>query len=167
MESHSWESLSNTDLAYTAGIVDGDGYIGISKTKGKTYHLGYQMSLRVSVANTDELLIRWLHQYYGGHIRRKKVYPNHPRPVWAWTVASQVALVFLENILPYLRVKKTQAKVAIRFQRRKRRGGHYSDKDKIKIWDEVDYLFMRNLKTMTRIVPDEVQISKVESPEVM
>lgn len=48
-----------------------------------------------------------------------------------------------------------QANLAIRFQQRKRQGRNRPDKDRI--WDEADYRFMRDMKVMTRSLPDEMQ----------
>ncbi len=113
-------TISEADLAYTAGIIDGEGNIGIYPntshlTKaGKTVH-----RMRVRVTNTDEWLIHWLKENYGGSIGvvdRGTLYGRNWKPAWWWTLSCNPALRFLKLILPYLRLKKPQAELAVRFQ---------------------------------------------------
>lgn len=57
--------MNNVELAYIAGIVDGEGYIGLSKFQGKVYGARYKnkysYKTRFVVTNTDRSLILWLH----------------------------------------------------------------------------------------------------------
>jgi len=108
-------------LAYTAGIIDGEGSIGIysHRTKSKK---GYTYDLIVSVWNTNEWLIRWLKMSFGGSTGPVPWYKEQPR--WKtrlkWAVYHDKAADFLELILPYLQLKRPQAELAILFQRKKR-----------------------------------------------
>jgi len=45
-------------LAYAAGLLDGEGHIGIHRTKTGFY-------LRVDIANTNERIIQFLYEYFG------------------------------------------------------------------------------------------------------
>lgn len=98
-------SNSTEDLAYVAGIVDGEGWIGISKNNTS-------FTTRVSVVNTNLDLLNWLVDHFGGSIYH---YPKRPRckQYARWYVSSIQAVEFLSDILSYLKVKKTQAKIAI------------------------------------------------------
>lgn len=49
------------DLAYLAGILDGEGCFSIGKSSKGYYNL------RVDVVNTDRRLIEWLHVNFGGY----------------------------------------------------------------------------------------------------
>ena len=49
-------------LAYTAGIIDGEGCICLDK------HGKHGIELKVSVGNTKEWLLQWLKMQYGGNI---------------------------------------------------------------------------------------------------
>ena len=53
-------------LAYTAGIVDGEGSIHIFKSKTKQGSAGFKIEMRVSVSNTNEYLCQWLKMQFGG-----------------------------------------------------------------------------------------------------
>ena len=57
-------------LAYTAGIIDGEGCIFLSHIRRKNGNIQY--CIRVTVSDTNEWLIHWLHFNFGGHILLKK-----------------------------------------------------------------------------------------------
>lgn len=138
--------MKKTDLAYTAGIVDGEGCISIlprNYQKQKTVHIRY--ILQVAVGSTDEWLPMWLKFAYGGHLHKiapKKLSHN---PAWYWQLTSNQAKVFLELILPYLHLKRDQATLAIQFQSRKRRWGFKGSPQHEKILDEADAIRLRKI----------------------
>ncbi len=112
-----------TLLAYIAGIVDGEGYIGI-KTNGWGKNGRPRYVIRVGVGNSDISLIQLLQVEFGGsvyggnrHLTRTDGSPY--RPFWKWELCSRKAASFIESILPYLRIKKPQAELALKFQSRK------------------------------------------------
>ncbi len=104
------------DLSYTAGIIDGEGSICLIKRSTR-----YQkIFLSVSVGNTNEWLIQWLKMQYGGDISTSK--NKTGSTMWHWDITRYKASNFLKLILPYLRIKRPQAELAIKFQARKRKG---------------------------------------------
>ena len=110
-------TMKKTDLAYAAGIIDGEGciYIGHNHQKDKSF------TLQIVVGNTDEWLCLWLKSNFGGYVycrKRAKPYSNF----WSWHLQHQKARIFLELVLPYLQIKKAQAELAINFQGNKKRG---------------------------------------------
>ena len=112
-------------LAYTAGIVDGEGCICLAKRHRRTVKRDYAIELYVQVGNTNEWLIQWLKMQFGGCIssNNRKSQPNKNwKPMWQWTIQHKQAGAFLELIIPFLQIKKPQAEIAIAFQKTKRRG---------------------------------------------
>lgn len=110
------EGVSDTELAYTAGIIDGEGNIGIYPNTTKN---GYPVfRLRVRVNNTNEWIIHWLQEKYAGSIgiTSRKENSYRWKDAWWWTVSCRKAGEFLEAIFPYLIIKKPQAELAIKFQ---------------------------------------------------
>ena len=101
-------------LAYTAGIVDGEGNICIRITSGK------RLDMAVSVTSTDEWLCQWLKMQYGGSVHLMKAYKPNWKPGHRWWIASNQAANFLKLILPYLNLKRPQAELAISFQQNRR-----------------------------------------------
>lgn len=109
-----------TLLAYTAGIIDGEGCISICQHKNKTKR-GFSYALTVSVWSTDEWLVQWLKMHYGGSVvPRKFEIQAKRRTIWKWSVYANKAKDFLQLILPYLYLKRPQAELAISFQNENR-----------------------------------------------
>ncbi|MBL7167025.1 MAG: hypothetical protein ISS55_11200 [Dehalococcoidales bacterium] len=137
--------MKRTDLAYIAGIVDGEGYIGITADGKKFKHGRQNLRLRVTVTNTSEWLCQYLKfRFGGGKILLRTLSPNH-RPCWQWQVDYQKAGDFLKLILPYLHLKKPQAELAIKFQEAKGRSTRALDEKKRAV-EEAQRILMQNMK---------------------
>ena len=106
--------MKRTELAYIAGIVDGEGYIGINADHRKRNPDRPCWRLKVAVTNTNEWLVQYLKFSMGGGVIVLK--RLHPRPCYQWEIGYGKAAEFLQLILPYLRLKKPQAELAIKFQ---------------------------------------------------
>lgn len=106
---------------YTAGVIDGEGCIGIYKHKNKSKR-GYSYDLIVSVWSTELWLSQWLRMHYGGSKVESNWEENHPtwKQQWKWAIYQKQAADFLKLILPYLQIKRPQAELAIAFQTKKR-----------------------------------------------
>lgn len=107
--------MKRTDLAYLAGIVDGEGYIGISADHRKRNPDRPCWRLRVAVTNTNEWLMQHLKFSIGGGVIALKNSKN-TTPCYQWEIRHGKASEFLKLILPYLRLKRPQAELAIKFQ---------------------------------------------------
>ncbi len=124
-DSYRWGSptVYSNDLvaraAYAAGIIDGEGYIGIVHTKphgdGKlSYH-----RVSIQVSNRDVSMIDFLNRNFGGHVDYIE-YPHHNskcQSQYRWTTTGRNAVDFLQFIYPYLITKKEQARIAIEMQK--------------------------------------------------
>ena len=112
-------SPKDTDLAWAAGFVDGEGCIALcrraQKIKDKTYHC---YVLRLSVANTDLRALERLKGMFGGSINAAShtKRPTH-KPCWTWYVMSAKAEATLAAIVPFLFSKKEQAELGIASRR--------------------------------------------------
>jgi len=105
--------MKKTDLAYVAGIIDGEGSINLCK------HMN-NIVLHVSVSNTNEWLLQWLKFGFGGSF-----YPADATDLrnqcWQWALSGKKAVEFLRLVYPYLQLKKPQADLAFKFQAGKTR----------------------------------------------
>ena len=115
--------MRKTDLAYVAGIVDGEGSISIIAQKTSKNRFGHTFFVQVSVANTNEWLVRQLQMFFGGSVyyNKRKVERGEGnwKPVYKWQIDTNGAVQFLVAILPYLKLKKAQAEIVISFQDRR------------------------------------------------
>ena len=118
--------MKEIDLAYVAGIIDGEGCIGLysntHKYLNKHREIRPRYCLTVTVCNTNEELIKWFHSLFGGHLHYRKSKEEKWKPQWECKLSANKALDFLKLIYPYLRLKKPQAEIAFRFQERQQ--GH-------------------------------------------
>ena len=97
--------------SFFAGYFDGDGTVGTTSNTGNT------RSVRVSISSVDPIILHELKEFYGGFIIcaiRKNLRQNN---LWLWYVCANKATKFLVDILPYLRIKKERARLAIEFQK--------------------------------------------------
>jgi hypothetical protein len=108
---------STIDCAYAAGFFDGEGTIDIKRPGASSRTTGFTLAIQVAQTKEDPLI--WLRERWGGSVRLVK----RKKPTWAWHIGSRLAGNFLQDVFPFLMVKKTQAAVAIEFQSRKRNTG--------------------------------------------
>ncbi len=108
--------LTKTEAAYLAGVIDGEGSIQIAlRTRRKRDR---SFDLRVSVPSATVELIDWIFSRLGGSKTVYKVPGKNHRPMWRWTMSAQKASDLLEQVLPYLVLKKPHAEIGIELRRR-------------------------------------------------
>lgn len=121
--------MIETEKAYLAGLIDGEGYIGILKVKkGNKKHFSssrdYLYCPIFKVCMTDETLIRWLVENYGGTFsaRRRSVNPNW-KDAFDWVHRNAKCLTLLKEIYPYLRIKNKEVDILIEFSKQNNGAG--------------------------------------------
>ena len=106
---------NDLDLAYIAGLVDGEAYIGIKKSKAykcqgrKTQ--GYHA--RIQIRMVDECAIRFLAETLGGWYYKEKPHSNKGRPLFCYQASDKKAENILRSLLPFLRVKQENAQTVL------------------------------------------------------
>lgn len=103
-------------VAYAAGVVDSDGYIGVHKAHGpearaKGWQITYQPRVQVKQVTPDA--IELLLDLFGGHRYGGKPTAKRGRPLITWAVHSATAGRVCEELLPFLRIKRQQAENAL------------------------------------------------------
>lgn len=111
------KQVDEADKGWTAGIIDGEGSIGIYLCPGAT-RKGFQLAIEVS--NSDTRMISRLKELWGGWTKPRTKQKSFHKQQWRWGLSSREAMEFLEIIFPYLISKKEQALLAIEFQKRKK-----------------------------------------------
>lgn len=94
-------------LAYAAGLIDGEGCIGIYRN---SHNGNYQ--LRIAVEMVESSGLQELHSLFGGRWYFKTG-TEVRRPRCSWMVFNSAAEAALRLILPYLRVKRPQAELGL------------------------------------------------------
>ncbi len=110
------------ELAYLAGFFDGEGSVYITRGVRK---VNRTFILQVNATNNDVRPLLCLQKAFGGSLLRQGIRDETWRPSYFWQANSTKAEAALRALLPYLKVKQEQAKLAILFrevQKRQWRG---------------------------------------------
>ena len=114
------------DLAWFAGLFDGEGCISLVKPNLNLKHPRKTYHLRISIGMTHLPTIQKVHNiwqlgqvycYSAGKVASASVGRAE------WGVTTRQALHVLETVLPFLVTKREEAEVAIAFQKCKRNRG--------------------------------------------
>lgn len=126
-------------LAYIAGLFDGEGCICVSinhyvPVTSNLCASRYTIGLTISMCNKP--VIQWLHDTFPGSrmipIARKK-YNKNWQDAWAVSFSEIQGIVFLKAIYPYMRVKKEQAALLFKFQEIKKQARFSTDSHRAKL----------------------------------
>ncbi len=96
---------SETDCAYAAGILDGEGCVHIAKNTLKIRPDRPYFQAHVVVVNTDRPLLEWLRERWGGYVLLAHVAKGRARRSWQWRLQDVPAGVFLRQVRPYVFLK--------------------------------------------------------------
>lgn len=113
---------SELDLAYLAGVVDGEGTISVQlKMKGD----GYQhLRAELKVPNTSMQLLTWIETTFGGNLSKRpdpclvdcsRHHVHRWKAAKVWSVSQRQLAPLLPRLLPYLKVKHQAALEALEF----------------------------------------------------
>jgi len=105
------------DLAYAAGIIDGEGSIIIGKGK-QPVGKGYSYEVLVSVHMMDGYVPKFLSECFGGKVKKSRVKHQNKKGDYAYYYHANGsrAKVLLSLIHPYLLIKRRQAEIAMYLQ---------------------------------------------------
>jgi len=136
--------------AYFAGLIDGDGSIYIYKTtpkkkNGKVYKY---LGVSISIQEHDMSVLVEGQKKWGGNLSTFNGRGLGKKRVARWALPLSGTEAFLVDIFPYLRIKRKQAELAIKFCKIKRNKGrivnnHLSDKQ-LSLRDDIE-IKMRSL----------------------
>ena len=103
-------SNSLTDLAYCAGLMDGEGCITLTRDSESNYRL------RIKITSTDYSVLTWLQEHFGGSINLSRKESKYNKEAWDWICRTEDQVVFLFGILPYTIIKRAQIIEALNYK---------------------------------------------------
>lgn len=124
----------DTDLAYIAGFVDGEGYIGIRLYHGNTITYGPRTyyTITLQITNTRKDVLEWIKDTMNmrGSIcskwSNKNYWKQRNYECYSLNYFAARAVSVLEMLLPFLKIKSKEAELAIDVGRLcRRRGGKH------------------------------------------
>jgi len=118
--------MKETEKAYIAGIIDGEGSITLTRQ-----HKNRHPSPMVSIPSTDLYLLEWIKKVVqcGRIIKKKNYKPQLHRDSFVLNITYDKALELLKEVEPYLitRQKKARAKLLIsEYKKVTLRNGRYN-----------------------------------------
>jgi transposase len=109
--------LSETEKAYLAGYLDGDGTITVNIDKRSKARRKYGVHYDVSLISKNKEFIKKLQEMVGGNVR-SFIYEDSRDKKKGYKLGftnQASALAFLEAVSPYLILKKKQAELMVKF----------------------------------------------------
>lgn len=97
------------EIGYLSGFFDGEGYVGITKSKGN-------YSLQLSLGNTNFDLLKIYETKFGGNIVHAQKTAEHYKECYQWYITGFHILPFLKYIQNTTIVKSRQIQLSIEFQ---------------------------------------------------
>jgi intein/homing endonuclease len=105
-------------LAWIAGFFDGEGCVIVELSNMPECIRGKRTSLHATLTQTSTDCLELVKERFGGNIKVSDVRKENARR-WAvqytWVVRNENALKFLQEILPYSVVKKSQIELALQY----------------------------------------------------
>ena len=117
--------VKDTDLAYLAGILDGEGVITIARVRPAPHvkNGNARYFAKVEVQMSDHEPIEHLARLYDRHIMVKKITANMTKQAYRVSWQAKIAAALIEQVVPYLILKRPQALVLLEFQAAMTAGG--------------------------------------------
>lgn len=110
--------IENTILAYLAGFIDGEGCIGLIKTRGygkRAENTTPYYLVNISATNCIKAPLELLMECFGGGVYMHHRPSAKDKDCWRWTIRAKKAVMAIKDLYPYLRVKKPQAEQCLKF----------------------------------------------------
>lgn len=108
----SFDSIEETFWAWLAGLIDGEGYINLHKTKNPRCKTGYAWKSLVVITNNHKPVLEFIQQkietgalYTRPYKKREKEY----NPTYDLRFYGNTIRVLIPKLLPYLQVKRERA----------------------------------------------------------
>jgi hypothetical protein len=122
--------MNKIDLAYIAGLMDGESYIGIKKSKAykcqERQTPGYHA--RIQIRMVDEPAIKFVAETLGGWYYKEKPHSHKGRLLYCYQASEKSAEKIIKILLPYLKVKQATAQTVLELRELQSHGKEYRTK---------------------------------------
>lgn len=109
--------ISDLQCAYLAGLLDGEGYIGMTRSRRKSgkYIGNYCYHARLVIGITAEQIFDIRDEYKIGRIYKSKARKKSHKDRLDWTITSHEIRGLLPKLLPFLKIKVKQAQLLLEY----------------------------------------------------
>jgi len=109
------EEISEVEKAYIAGFIDGEGYIGIHRNKGRWFEA------ELAITNSNKEILLWIKDKLSISSSVRCIHKESNKPRYQLEIrGNQAVSRLLRILLPYLRTKKEHALLVIELAELKR-----------------------------------------------
>lgn len=145
--------LLDSEAAYIGGLFDGEGNITMQKQKTKLCQRGYIIRLLTRIDNTNKNAIDYIAQ--ATHIGKVYTFKkNNRKPLYCWHLGRLADIkAFLEQLLPYLIIKREQTQLALEYCKRRLNKGYHAtyDERELELLDEIPLLNCKGARNDPRV----------------
>jgi len=117
------DKMKETDLAYIAGLIDGEGYIGIKKSTYKSRVIKDMVNPeyheRIQIRMVDEGAIKFIVHLFGGSYYRENPRSVKGRPLFCYQASDFKASNIVKTIYQFLKVKRRNAELIMKLRQSK------------------------------------------------
>lgn len=106
-----------TDLAYIAGLIDGEGTVGIYRKNPKKPTHSWAFRERVAISNSNLKALEYVNQFFPGTMAKNTRYSEKHSPMWRLEYHVLRAVPILEAVLPYMIIKREQAELVLQYRK--------------------------------------------------
>lgn len=114
------KEYTETQIAYLAGIMDGEGTFFIGDYSGNRKNGDKHFQVVIKITSTDKCLIDWVLNIFGGtyaFYKASKVSKKSRRDVHIWQATGDRLQHICELMIPYLIIKKKQAEILVEMRK--------------------------------------------------
>jgi hypothetical protein len=101
-------SLSEKEkLIFLAGVFEGEGTMGYWKNGVRNGKIRKRIQCSVKMTDKD-IIYRFMNYFNCGYVSEMKQREDHYKICWSWTITGSKALQVLEQMLPYLGLRRSK-----------------------------------------------------------
>lgn len=98
-------------MAYLSGLFDGEGTVGVYTVNSTKYPT---TTLSIKITLCDYKALKLCKEYYGGSLFERQRLKSGKR-CWQWCLYGDNRRTFLQDILPFSIIKKSQIKLGLQY----------------------------------------------------
>ena len=145
--------MKKTDLAYMAGIIDGEGCIRIGRIQSPYCKRPFDHRATIQIGMTSQPVLLWVHHNFGGCLGVGRNESVRTKKTYQWSISAQQGTKLIKSLYKYLIEKKYQAKLFVEFAKtigKKRNKQNYITD---KIWNRRCVMF-ESMQKLNKKGPD-------------
>lgn len=101
---------------YAAGLIDGEGHIGINVSNKASGKPTYAVILVIGMSDKGLPALQRMERVYGGRIDHYERRAQEHRDLWRWRLSGEIASRLIRQLLPAFLIKTEAAEVALNLQ---------------------------------------------------